>query len=87
MNVVLELGGKSPTIVRSSANLRVAARRIAFGRWFDSGQTCTAPDYVLVFKDVAAEFLKHLKEAPIEFYGDDPPKNPDYEPDRQHASF
>jgi acyl-CoA reductase-like NAD-dependent aldehyde dehydrogenase len=41
--VVLELGGKNPTIVHSSANLRVAARRIAFGRWFNCGQTCTAP--------------------------------------------
>ncbi len=51
--VVLELGGKSPTIVHSSANLRVAARRIAQGRWNNAGQTCTAPDYVLVFKDVA----------------------------------
>jgi len=76
--VVLELGGKNPTIVHSSANLRVAARRIAFGRWFNSGQTCTAPDYVLVFEDVAAEFLKYLKEALIEFYGDDPQKSPDY---------
>src|SRR6266581_2121794 len=76
--VVLELGGKNPTIVHSSANLRVAARRIAFGRWFNSGQTCTAPDYILVFKDVAGEFLKHLKEALIEFYGDDPQKSPDY---------
>src|SRR5262249_9952911 len=51
--VVLELGGKSPTIVHSSADLRVAARRIAQGRWNNAGQTCTAPDYVLVFKDVA----------------------------------
>src|SRR5689334_17644665 len=54
--VVLELGGKNPTIVHSSANLKVAARRIAFGRWVNCGQSCTAPDYVLVFKDVAAEF-------------------------------
>jgi aldehyde dehydrogenase (NAD+) len=51
--VVLELGGKNPTIVHSSANLRVAAHRIAFGRWFNAGQTCTAPDHVLVFRDVA----------------------------------
>src|SRR5207237_4838784 len=70
--VVLELGGKNPTIVHSSANLRVAARRIAFGRWINTGQTCTAPDYVLVFKDVAAEFLKHLKETLIEIHGEDP---------------
>jgi len=76
--VVLELGGKSPTIVHSSANLKVAAHRIAFGRWFNAGQTCTAPDYVLVFNDVAAEFLRDLKQALLEFYGDDPQKSPDY---------
>jgi len=76
--VVLELGGKNPTIVHSSANLRVAARRIAFGRWFNAGQTCTAPDYVLVFHDVAEQFLAHLKEALVEFYGEDPQASPDY---------
>jgi acyl-CoA reductase-like NAD-dependent aldehyde dehydrogenase len=76
--VVLELGGKSPTIVHSSADLRVAARRIAQGRWNNAGQTCTAPDYVLVFKDVAGSFLKHLKECVLHFYGDDPQKSPDY---------
>src|SRR6266404_4904233 len=76
--VVLELGGKNPTIVHSSANLRVAARRIAFGRWNNAGQTCTAPDYVLAFKDVARPFLEQLKEAVLEFYGDDPQKSPDY---------
>src|ERR1700677_3928678 len=76
--VVLELGGKNPTIVHSSSNLQVAARRIAFGRWFNCGQTCTAPDYVLVFKDVAAEFLKHLKEAVREFYGEEPQNSADY---------
>src|SRR5260221_2929040 len=76
--VVLELGGKNPTIVHSTANLRVAARRVAFGRWFNAGQTCTAPDYVLVFKEVAAEFVRYLKEALVEFYGEDPQKSPDY---------
>jgi aldehyde dehydrogenase (NAD+) len=76
--VVLELGGKNPCIVHSSANLQVSARRIAFGRWFNAGQTCTAPDYVLVFKDVRDEFLKCLKETVLEFYGDDPQKSPDY---------
>jgi acyl-CoA reductase-like NAD-dependent aldehyde dehydrogenase len=76
--VVLELGGKNPCIVHSSANLRVAARRIAFGRWFNAGQTCTAPDYVLVFKDVHDEFLKCLKETLVGFYGEDPQKSPDY---------
>src|SRR3954469_16271873 len=76
--VVLELGGKSPTIVPSSADLRVAARRIAQGRWNNAGQTCTPPDYVLGFKDVAKPFLGHLKEAILHFYGDDPQKSPDY---------
>jgi acyl-CoA reductase-like NAD-dependent aldehyde dehydrogenase len=76
--VLLELGGKSPTIVHSSADLRVAARRIAHGRWTNAGQTCTAPDYVLVFKDVAGPFLEHLKETIIRFYGEDPQKSPDY---------
>jgi aldehyde dehydrogenase (NAD+) len=76
--VVLELGGKSPTIVHSSADLRVAARRIAHGRWSNAGQTCTAPDYALVFKDVAGPFLQHLKETMLEFYGRDSQKSQDY---------
>src|SRR6266550_2363670 len=76
--VVLELGGKSPTIVHSSADLRVAARRITQGRWNNAGQTCTAPDYVLVFKDVAAPFLAHLKDTMLQFYGRDSQKSPDY---------
>jgi aldehyde dehydrogenase (NAD+) len=76
--VVLELGGKNPTIVHSSAKVRVAARRIAQGRWVNAGQTCTAADHVLVFKDVAREFLKHLKEAVVGFYGVDPQRSPDY---------
>ena len=46
---VLELGGKNPTIVHSSANVKTAARRIAFGRFVNSGQICTAPDHVLVW--------------------------------------
>src|SRR6266542_3242081 len=76
--VVLELGGKSPTIVHSSADLRVAARRIAQGRWNNAGQTCTAPDYVLVFKDVAKPFLEHMRESILHFYGAEPQKSPDY---------
>jgi aldehyde dehydrogenase (NAD+) len=76
--VILELGGKSPTIVHSSANLRVAARRIAQGRWVNAGQTCTAADHVLVFKDVARDFLEHLKRAVVGFYGSDPQQSPDY---------
>lgn len=76
--LVLELGGKNPTIVHSSADLRVAARRITQGRWSNAGQTCTAPDYVLVFKDVARTLLEHLKETIFRFYGEDPQNSPDY---------
>jgi aldehyde dehydrogenase (NAD+) len=76
--VVLELGGKNPTVVHGSADLRVAARRIAQGRWMNAGQTCTAPDHVLVFREVAKEFLAHLKEAVVAFYGTDPQRSPDY---------
>lgn len=76
--VVLELGGKNPCIVHSSANIQVSARRIAFGRWFNAGQTCTAPDYVLVFKDVREQFLNCLKQTLLQFYGVDPQKSPDY---------
>ena len=76
--VVLELGGKSPTIVHSSADLRVATRRITQGRWNNAGQTCTATDYVLVFKDVAGRFLQQLKETVVQFYGEDPQKSPDF---------
>jgi aldehyde dehydrogenase (NAD+) len=76
--VVLELGGKSPTIVHSSANLKVAAHRIVQGRWGNAGQTCTAPDYVLVFKDVAQRFRENLKQTLLNFYGEDPQKSPDY---------
>ena len=75
---VLELGGKNPTIVHSSAKLKVAARRIAYGRFMNSGHICTAPDHVLVWPEVKDEFVEHLIESTHEFYGDDPQKSPDY---------
>ena len=75
---VLELGGKNPTIVHSSAKLKVAARRIAHGRFMNSGHICTAPDHVLVWPEIKDEFVGHLVEAIHEFYGDDPQKSPDY---------
>jgi acyl-CoA reductase-like NAD-dependent aldehyde dehydrogenase len=75
---VLELGGKNPTIVHSSANLKVAARRIAYGRFSNSGHICTAPDHVLVWPEVKDEFVRYLGETIREFYGDDPKISPDY---------
>lgn len=86
--VVLELGGKCPAIIHSSANLAIAATRVAQGRWMNAGQTCTGVDHVLVFKDVKEEFLQHLKQALGKFYGADPQESPDYGRivnDRHHA--
>ena len=76
--VVLELGGKSPAIVHASADLKVTARRIAQGRWLNAGQTCTAPDYVLVERGVAQPFLAELKATVTDFYGADPQQSPDF---------
>jgi acyl-CoA reductase-like NAD-dependent aldehyde dehydrogenase len=75
---VLELGGKSPTIVHSSADLKTAARRVAYGRFINAGQICTAPDHVLVWPDVKDEFIAHVVQAVRDFYGDDPQHSPDY---------
>ena len=75
---MLELGGKNPTIVHASADLKAAARRIAYGRFSNSGHICTAPDHVLVWPEVKDAFVAHLKDAIREFYGDDPKKSPDY---------
>ena len=59
--VTLELGGKSPCIVHSDADLKLAARRIVFGKYLNCGQTCVAPDYVLCEKSVKDAFLEHVK--------------------------
>lgn len=63
--VSLELGGKSPCIVDASADLKLAAKRIAFGKLLNAGQTCVAPDYILVQESVREKFLKALKNAMI----------------------
>ena len=76
--VTLELGGKSPAIVDASANVRVAARRIAWGKWLNAGQTCVAPDHVLVHRSVRDELLEQLRLAVHEFYGDDPQVSDSY---------
>jgi aldehyde dehydrogenase (NAD+) len=75
---VLELGGKNPTIVHSSANLEVAAHRIAYGRYLNSGHICTAPDHVLVWPEVKEEFVGQLAKTVRKFYGDEPKLSPDY---------
>jgi aldehyde dehydrogenase (NAD+) len=68
--VTLELGGKSPTIVDETADLGLAARRIAFGKFSNAGQTCIAPDYIYVHESVKVPFIKELKNAIDSFYND-----------------
>ncbi|MFP4178055.1 MAG: aldehyde dehydrogenase [Acholeplasmataceae bacterium] len=69
--VTLELGGKSPTIVDRSANLRVAARRIVFAKFINAGQTCIAPDYVYVHESVEKALIEELKKAIETFYANE----------------
>lgn len=76
--VTLELGGKSPCIVERTANLDVAAQRIAFGKFLNCGQTCVAPDYILCDAVVKDALLAKLKTAVAAQYGAHPLKNPDY---------
>jgi aldehyde dehydrogenase (NAD+) len=70
--VTLELGGKSPCIVHEDANLKLAAKRIAWGKFINAGQTCVAPDYLFIHKRVKDEFLQLFREAITELYGADP---------------
>ena len=76
--VTLELGGKSPCLIDKSADLEVAAARIAWGKFINAGQTCVAPDHVLVHREVATQFADALAGKIREFYGDDPSQSPDY---------
>ena len=76
--VTLELGGKSPVIIDESANIRVTARRIAWGKWLNAGQTCVAPDYILVNEKVRQPFLEELGKAITDFFGADPHTSESY---------
>lgn len=69
--VTLELGGKSPCIVDRTADLDVAARKIAWGKLLNAGQTCIAPDYLLVHRDVKEELLEKFRRYAMHFYGGD----------------
>lgn len=69
--VTLELGGKSPAIVTGHANLKLAAKRIVWGKFSNAGQTCVAPDYIYVQESVKKEFLEHLKYYTHKFYHQD----------------
>ncbi len=73
--VSLELGGKSPCIIDKSASLKIAARRIAFGKYLNAGQTCIAPDYIFIHNSIKEEFIEYFKETLIEQYGNNPLKS------------
>ncbi|MDR0783136.1 MAG: aldehyde dehydrogenase [Propionibacteriaceae bacterium] len=76
--VILELGGKSPCIVDETANLKLAARRIAWGKFMNAGQTCVAPDYLLVHQSVKSKLVEELGLAIQAMFTDQPCANPDY---------
>lgn len=76
--VILELGGKSPALVHDSADIDEAVRRIAWGKSLNAGQTCTAPDYVLVPRQRTAAFLDAYRATLTRFHGQDAATSPDY---------
>ncbi|XP_061721144.1 aldehyde dehydrogenase, dimeric NADP-preferring isoform X3 [Cydia pomonella] len=75
--VTLELGGKSPVYIDSTANLEVTTKRILWGKFINSGQTCIAPDYILCSKEIQDKFVAEAKKVLKEWYGEDPQKSPD----------
>ena len=75
---VLELGGKSPCIVDSTAKLKLAAKRIVFGKYLNCGQTCVAPDYILCHQSVREKLIEEVCTQIKKQYGEDPLTNPDY---------
>jgi len=76
--VTLELGGKSPVVVEQDADVATAARRIVLGKFINAGQTCVAPDYLLVHEDIRQRLLTGLQEALLAFYGAKPEESYDY---------
>lgn len=76
--VILELGGKSPCIIDKSADIKTAAKRIAWGKTLNSGQTCIAPDYILIHEDVKADFIKSFGEEIRNLHGEDIKKHDHY---------
>ena len=76
--VVLELGGKSPCIIDSTAKIKLAAKRIAFGKFLNCGQTCVAPDYILCHESVKGQFVLELQKQIVQQYSENPLRNADY---------
>lgn len=76
--VTLELGGKSPCIVDETANIKLAAKRLVWGKYINGGQTCIAPDYLLIHSSVKEKFVSHFKEEILNAYGENPKASEDF---------
>lgn len=85
--VTLELGGKSPCLVDETADIPLAAKRIAWGKFLNAGQTCVAPDYLLVHERVAQPLVEEMKKNVVTFYGENPLENSDYPKIINHRHF
>ncbi|WBX70854.1 aldehyde dehydrogenase [Tenacibaculum retecalamus] len=76
--VTLELGGKSPCIIDETANVKLAAKRLVWGKFINGGQTCIAPDYLLIHTSVKEKFINYFKQEIINAYGENPEASTDY---------
>lgn len=76
--LTLELGGKSPCIVMDDADFNIAARRVAWGKFFNCGQTCIAPDYLLITEKAKKPFFEAVQKEIKKFYGENPASSPDF---------
>jgi aldehyde dehydrogenase (NAD+) len=76
--VTLELGGKNPCIIDETANIKLAAKRIVWGKFLNAGQTCIAPDYILIQEGMKNHFVNYIKKEITKAYGDIPKKSPDF---------
>lgn len=85
--VTLELGGKSPCIVDANTDLKDTAKRITWGKYLNAGQTCIAPDYLLVDRRIKSDLLTEMQKCVMEFYGQEPEKSSDYARIISHRHF
>ncbi|SOU87506.1 aldehyde dehydrogenase [Tenacibaculum dicentrarchi] len=76
--ITLELGGKSPCIIDQTANIPLAAKRLVWGKFINAGQTCIAPDYLLIHQSVKEDFIKHFKQEIINTYTENPQNSTDF---------
>ncbi len=76
--VTLELGGKSPCIIDDSVDLKLTARRLAWGKFLNGGQTCIAPDYVIIHSKIKSDFIETLKAEIVKMYGENPKTSPNF---------